>query len=185
VNLAEGTARGEGRDSLNEIEDVEGSRHDDVLTGDRDPNWFFPRAGADSVNGRGSDGDVVSLDGATQAVTADVSAATGQGADTFARIEGLQGSRDFGDSLTGGGGPNLILGIGGPDELFGLANDDWLDGGQGNDAADGGPQVTEDVCIEVEDPVNCEQLGPPSALARRKVPGHSTERLESVILSGI
>jgi hypothetical protein len=135
------------------------------------------------VDGRGSDGDVVSLDGATQAVTADVSGATGQGADTFNRVEGLQGSRDFGDNLTGGGGPNLILGIGGPDELFGLANDDWLDGGQGNDAADGGPQLTEDVCIEVEAPVDCEQLGPPSALRRRAVPGDSNERLDSAILA--
>jgi Ca2+-binding RTX toxin-like protein len=181
VDLVEGTARGEGRDTLKEIEDVEGSRHDDALRGNRDANWFFPRAGADTVDGRGSDGDVVSLDGAGQPVTATVSAATGQGADTFARIEGLQGSRDFGDSLTGGGGPNLILGIRGPDELFGLANDDWLDGGQGNDAADGGSQVTEDVCIEVEDPVDCEQLGPPSALRVGAVPGTSSEQIESAI----
>jgi Ca2+-binding RTX toxin-like protein len=185
VDVGEGTARGEGRDTLREIEDVEGSRHDDDLTGNRDPNWFFPRAGADTVDGRGSTGDVVSLDGAGQAVTASVSSATGQGADTFARIEGLQGSRDFGDNLTGGGGPNLILGIGGPDQLFGLAEDDWLDGGQGNDGADGGPQVTEDVCIEVEDPVDCEQTGLPGALRRRAVPGPSTERLESATPSSV
>jgi RTX calcium-binding nonapeptide repeat (4 copies) len=185
VDLGAGTARGEGHDALREIEDVEGSRHNDILYGDREPNWFFPRAGADRVDGRGSSGDLVSLDGATKPVTATMDGATGQGSDTFARIEGLQGSREFGDDLSGDGRPNLLLGIGGADDLFGLADDDWLDGGQGtNDFAEGGPHVLGDRCIEVEDEVNCE-LGASEKLLRRSVSGVWTERLESAILPAV
>jgi Ca2+-binding RTX toxin-like protein len=181
VDLGAGTARGEGHDALREIEDVEGSRHNDILYGNREPNWFFPRAGADRVDGRGSSGDLVSLDGATNPVTATMDGATGQGADTFARIEGLQGSREFGDDLSGDGRPNLILGVAGADDLLGLGDDDFLDGGQGtNDFADGGPHVLRDRCIEVEDAVNCE-LRAQDTLRRRSVLGVWTERLESAI----
>jgi Ca2+-binding RTX toxin-like protein len=181
VDLAAGEARGEGRDALRDIEDVEGSRHSDILYGDRNPNWFFPRAGADRIDGRGSTGDLVSLDAAKRAVVASTEGATGQGADEFARIEGLQGSRDFGDTLTGNGRPNVLLGIGGPDELFGLDNDDWLDGGAGSDAGDGGDHVFEDRCIEVEEPVNCEVVGVSASFARRDVPGFRAARLGSAV----
>jgi Ca2+-binding RTX toxin-like protein len=182
VDLGSGEARGEGHDVLRDIEDIEGSRHHDILYGNRHPNWFFPRAGDDRVDGRGSSGDLVSLDGAGRAVTASTAGATGQGTDTFARLEGLQGSREFGDTLTGDGKPNLILGLGGGDELFGLGDDDWLDGGRGFDAAHGGDQVFVDRCIDVEEPVDCEELGVRAPLRRRNVPGLWTERLESAIL---
>jgi hypothetical protein len=186
VDVGAGTARGEGHDALRGIEDVEGSRHNDILYGDREPNWFFPRAGADRVDGRGSSGDLVSLDGASNPVTATTDGATGQGADTFARIEGLQGSRELGDTLSGDGRPNVILSLGGADDLFGLGDDDLLDGGQGaNDSADGGPDVFGDRCIEVEDPVNCEELGAQDSLRGRSVPEVWTERLESAILPAV
>jgi hypothetical protein len=184
VDLGAGRARGEGHDVLREVEDIEGSRHNDLLYGDREPNWFFPRAGADQVDGRGSSGDLVSLDGAPNPVTATMDGATGQGADQFARIEGLQGSRDFGDDLSGDGRPNLILGIGGPDDLIGMADDDWLDGGQGSDSGDGGPHVFGDRCIEVEAQVDCE-LGEPTAQRIRSIPEVWTERRESAILPAI
>ena len=185
VDLGAGKARGEGRDVLRGVEDVEGSRHSDLLYGDRNPNWFFPRAGADRIDGRGSTGDLVSLDGAPNPVTATMNEASGHGADRFERIEGLQGSREFGDDLSGNDRPNLILGIGGPDDLFGLADDDWLDGGQGSDSADGGPEVFGDRCIEIEDPIDCEQLGSSTAIRARLVPAVSTERRESAILPAI
>jgi hemolysin type calcium-binding protein len=184
ADLGAGTARGEGHDVLRDIEDVEGSRHNDLLYGDHHPNWFFPRAGADRVDGRGSTGDLVSLDGAPNPVIATMDGATGQGADEFARIEGLQGSRDHGDDLSGNGQPNLILGIGGPDDLVGLADDDWLDGGQASDSADGGAHVFGDRCIEIEDPVDCE-LGEPAAARATLRPAVWTVPLESAILPAI
>lgn len=184
VDLGAGTARGEGHDILRGVEDIEGSRHDDLLYGNRDPNWFFPRAGADRVDGRGSTGDLVSLDGASNPVTATMSGATGHGHDRFARIEGLQGSRDFGDDLSGNGRPNVILGIGGPDDLFGRDDDDRLDGGQGSDSADGGPHVVGDRCIEVETAVDCE-LGGSEMLRARDGAEMWTERRQSSILPGI
>jgi RTX calcium-binding nonapeptide repeat (4 copies) len=184
VDLGAETARGEGQDALRQVEDIEGSRHDDLLYGDRVPNWFFPRAGADRVDGRGSTGDLVSLDGARNPVHATMEGATGHGADEFARIEGLQGSRDFGDDLSGNELPNLILGIGGPDDLSGFNDDDRLDGGQGSDSADGGPHVFGDRCIEIEDPVNCE-FGEATALRAGSLPEVWTTRRESAILPAV
>ena len=69
-------------------------------------------------------------------VVADVGAgtATGQGSDTFARIENVVGTREP-DTLTGDGGPNTIFGKGGADSLSGLGGDDVLNGGLGRTPA--------------------------------------------------
>lgn len=60
VDLTEGTATGEGSDTLIGFEDVEGSAFNDRITGNRKPNRLFGLAGDDELSGL--DGDD-SLDG--------------------------------------------------------------------------------------------------------------------------
>lgn len=55
VDLAAGTATGYGTDSLTGIEHVEGSLHDDVLTGDAGVNIIYGEDGNDTISG--GDGD--------------------------------------------------------------------------------------------------------------------------------
>lgn len=52
VDLAEGSAIGQGSDELAGIEDVMGSTEDDALFGDAGPNRIIALAGADEVHGR-------------------------------------------------------------------------------------------------------------------------------------
>ncbi len=52
VDLARGRATGEGNDTLVSIEDVTGSRYDDVLAGDAGPNRMFGLGGDDLLKGR-------------------------------------------------------------------------------------------------------------------------------------
>src|SRR5207237_925350 len=53
VDLAAGTATGWGSDTLQQVEDVAGSSHEDVLEGDGHPNRLFGSAGNDVLLGRG------------------------------------------------------------------------------------------------------------------------------------
>jgi Ca2+-binding RTX toxin-like protein len=52
VDLAGGRARGEGNDTLVSVEDVTGSRYDDVLAGDAGPNRMSGKGGDDLLKGR-------------------------------------------------------------------------------------------------------------------------------------
>ena len=53
VDLAAGTATGQGDDTLRGIEDVRGSSEDDVLLGDARDNTLLGEDGTDTINGRG------------------------------------------------------------------------------------------------------------------------------------
>ncbi len=55
VDLVAGTATGEGNDTLISIEQVAGSRFDDIITGGAENNDFFGQAGNDII--RGGDGN--------------------------------------------------------------------------------------------------------------------------------
>ena len=55
VDLAAGTATGQGSDRLSGIENVLGSRRDDVISGDGGDNWLEGNDGADELAGRGGD----------------------------------------------------------------------------------------------------------------------------------
>ncbi len=55
VDLAQGTARGHGRDQLRNIENVEGTRVADTLTGDDGPNLIQAAGGDDVIDGSGGD----------------------------------------------------------------------------------------------------------------------------------
>ena len=151
VNLATGTGQGghaEG-DTLTGIEAVQGSDHDDTLTGDDGNNFLRGGAGADSLTG-GDNND--NLKGGAGADTL-----TGGDGDDW--LEGTEGA----DTLTGGAGwdwaqywgsdagvtVNLATGTGqgghaegdtltGIEAVYASAHDDTLTGDDGNNLLRGG-----------------------------------------------
>jgi Ca2+-binding RTX toxin-like protein len=146
VDLATGTATGDGNDTLAGIESVLGSSHDDVIAGDSGNNnlygWngndtLIPRGGDDTVTEYGGGGvDTIAFDDAPQGVTVDMALpkATGDGTDTFYGVENVRGSAHD-DVIKGDSGANVLQGIGGNDTLVGAGGDDTLDGGAGSDTA--------------------------------------------------
>lgn len=163
VDLVAGTASGEGSDTLQGIEQVEGSEFDDQLTGDAGPNTFYAQDGDDVVVGGGGL-DRIAYVFAQGGVVVDLTAGTavGEGSDTLSGIQLVEGSR-FDDAITGDAAPNtlnggdgddVIVGGDGDDSLGGGDGNDSLDGGNGNDALDGGPGT--DTCTNGENVGNCE-----------------------------
>ncbi|WP_279235923.1 hypothetical protein [Nocardioides sp. SR21] len=121
---------------------VVGTYGADWLRGTTGPDVFVGLAGDDTFNGLagddvlcgGSGSDTATYLDAPAAVEVDLAlaTATGQGADTFLSVEGVEGSR-FNDKLRGTAGPDRFLGLAGADAISGLGGDDLLDGGAGND----------------------------------------------------
>ena len=158
VDLQAGTASGEGigSDTFTDFENVVGGNFDDSLFGDEGSNILFGGPGNDSLSGRGgfdyasywfaagrvsanlqtnsSTSDVVS-NPEPQGVPADV----GEGSDTYQQIEGLLGSINFDDTLTGDNQDNYLDGDGGTDSISAGGGNDWIVGGNGaNEQVDGG-----------------------------------------------
>ncbi len=153
VNLAAATAFGEGSDVLASFENVAGSRFSDNLVGDDTPNWFVPFQGDDVVDGGNGDDRIIF--GVVVRANLSSGQATGEGADTLIRLEGLVGlsgstlvgnARDnylrvrgteptpsLGSSRRAQGGGSVLEGGGGDDILVGATGDDRLDGGSGDD----------------------------------------------------
>jgi Ca2+-binding RTX toxin-like protein len=128
VDLAAGTATGDGNDTLISIEAVRGSRFDDTLLGDAGANILSGEAGDDRLDGRGGD-DIADYRRVPNAVTVDLNIQgtpqnTGSGSDTLVNMEGIRGSEAFGDTLIGNAADNVFRPMGG---------DDRVDGGRGND----------------------------------------------------
>jgi Ca2+-binding RTX toxin-like protein len=168
VNLAAGTARGQGTATVRNIENARGSDRDDVLIGNGKGNFFTPVYGDDMIDGRGGR-DTVFFDrfedSITTGLTIDLAAgtATGAGSDTLESIEDVLGSEGP-DIIRGDAGPNRLAGFYGDDSLEGGEGDDILDGDtlagrskhESGDSADGGPGV--DACVNVEQSVSCEMF---------------------------
>ena len=115
-------------DMLMNIENLRGSMHDDMLTGDSMPNTIYGNAGADMIKG----GDEVGDD----PDTTDVSGTP--------EIEGREHIETDspnvpGDTIHGGKGDDTIYGQKGNDKLMGEMGDDKLKGGMGHDTLIGGP----------------------------------------------
>ncbi len=153
-------------DSLENVEDVQGSAYDDRLTGDNDQNLLAGGAGADTLTGAGgddllaggADGDLLDGGAGTDALTyqdsdagvtvnlsgrldnsgylTDASGGHAEG-DRFKGIESLQGS-GHADRLEGNFGNNSLVGGAGNDTLRGDKGDDSLFGGAGDDILQGG-----------------------------------------------
>lgn len=142
VDLAEGTAVGEGADTFVNMEIVAGSHHGDTLLGDDTGNTFYPLGGDDTVDGRGGF-DVVVYVQSPAAVVVDLAAGSssgGEGADTLTSLEGAVGSA-FDDELYGDDLDNSLFGVGGDDALDGRGGEDYLNGGPDTDTCTNGEQV--------------------------------------------
>ena len=121
-------------DTLMYIENLRGSMHDDMLTGDSMPNTIYGNAGADMIKG----GDEVGDDPATvdDPDTTDDPATT----DVVENVENVETDSPNvpGDTIHGGRGDDTIYGQAGNDKLMGEMGDDKLKGGTGHDTLIGG-----------------------------------------------
>jgi Ca2+-binding RTX toxin-like protein len=114
VDLQRATQQGglaEG-DVLISIENVGGSREDDVIKGDGGANKLLGNGGSDILEGRDGDDDLF-----------------GDASASF--LGGVQGN----DVLDGGAGNDRLFGEGGNDTLIGGTGTNLLDGGVGTDTA--------------------------------------------------
>ena len=126
VDLGEGTVEGghaEG-DVITDFENVFGSEHDDLLTGDDSANLLGGLAGDDELRGGAGDDRLWGGDGDDRL----------QGDDGDDRLGGHAGD----DELRGGAGDDSLFGWAGDDSLWGDAGDDFLLGDDGNDELWGG-----------------------------------------------
>jgi Ca2+-binding RTX toxin-like protein len=109
ANLALGTATGQGTDTFEQIQNLNGSALGDSLTGDGAANVIQGAGGDDTIAGRAGDdtlsggagtGDTVTFAGSSSGVYADLGAgiATGEGADTLSGFEAVTGS-NFADTI--------------------------------------------------------------------------------------
>jgi CSLREA domain-containing protein len=150
VNLTTGVASGEGADTLQALEGIQGSRLDDVLTGDLGTNSInggaASSADADLISGGGGSGpdgndflsggpnpgsiDTVTYASRSDAVAVDLVAGqggetTGPETDTLISFENAIGGSGA-DDLTGDAGPNSLRGGPGADEVTADAGADQL-----------------------------------------------------------
>ena len=155
VDLASGTGQGGHAvgDVLVDVENLWGSDHNDILSGDNGTNRLYGGRGDDELRGNGGndvlEGDIGAdrLDGgpgmdmasyslSNEGVTVKLGEGVIEGGhatgDTFASIEGVEGSAHddvlAGDNganrLSGGYGDNVLEGGGGPDQFV----FDWVNG---------------------------------------------------------
>lgn len=134
VNLHTGFASGAAvGDTFTSIENILGSRGDDILYGSNDANHLFGGEGDDTLDGRQGD-DVLTGGLGHDYMTG------GKGDDLFQGEEGddrvLAG--DGWDTLFGGNGQDTLFGHADDDLVYGEGGDDTINGGTGNDSLDGG-----------------------------------------------
>lgn len=158
VDLAAGTASGghADGDTLTSIENIYGSRFDDMITGSDADNTIWGDSGNDVISGMagadmlygGSGFDTVDYSASDAAVIIRLFNNTAEGGhadgDVIADFEAVIGSAfsdvligsDSSDMLNGGAGDDYMNGRDGNDVMIGGEGADILDGGDGTDMAD-------------------------------------------------
>jgi Ca2+-binding RTX toxin-like protein len=161
ADLQSGTATGQGRDTMTDVESLIGSQLGDRLSGDGGLNILVGLDGNDVLDGR--DGfDLAAFFGSAVTASLVTHRAQGEGTDTLTNIEGLAGSsgsdrltgdakqnfidgREGNDALSGGAGPDILFGRGGTDRVDGGAGNDKLFGGADSDLLVGGAGAADSV----------------------------------------
>jgi len=147
VNLTTGRATGEGNDTIQNSQNVNGSSFADSLNGNEADNILNGAGGNDAISGNAGNDTVNGGAGADQlsGQTGDDKISGAEGSDA---IQGGAGN----DRLQGGQGKDTILGQKGDDRLFGNAQPDFLNGGPGQDVCKpGSPGLARGDVV-----VNCE-----------------------------
>ncbi len=138
------------------MENVTGSRYNDIIFGDAGANILRGLLGNDQLSGRdgddileggegadsldgGSGFDKVSYTSSGAAVVANLTTGIGSAGDasgdTYTSVEGIIGSK-FGDELTGSSVDDSIEAAAGDDVISLTGGNDWIDGGAGRDTLD-------------------------------------------------
>jgi Ca2+-binding RTX toxin-like protein len=161
IDLSQGTASGDGSDTLTNIEGAFGSPlapNADTLIGDDNPNIFDGSLGNDTMRGGGGndyfiggsgndtiDGGPGNLDAIDylslgRKIVADLAGGTvrkGSETDQVTGVEAVGGGNKD-DALRGTNGVDLFFGEGGNDLIVARGGNDEMDGGRGRDRLDGG-----------------------------------------------
>jgi hypothetical protein len=125
VDLAAGSAVGEGTDEMDQVEGIVGSDFDDVIQGGQDPDLLAGGLGDDYLDGREGE-DLVFHVLSPSAIDVDLLegvATGGEGADLLSSIEGAFGS-SFDDTLAGTSGGDYLNGFEGMDSIDGRGGED-------------------------------------------------------------
>ena len=128
--------------TITNIENIVGSKYDDVLTGDDQNNVIEGGRGRDDLDG-GDGIDTLSYENSDDWVrvtlnnTGDATASRGHArGDMAENFENIMGSA-YDDDLTGNDANNVLMGGDGDDEIVGSDGADTVEGGAGADELDG------------------------------------------------
>ena len=170
VDLAAGTATGQGVDKLMAIDNAKGSRFNDSLSSNDFASYLGGGRGDDRLVGIGGIPILVGDAGDDRAVLQSAGIAIGgNGEDVLTVHTGFAHSSLYGDAgadtllargdsnikAVGGGGDDIVDVGAGDDDLFGQDGDDTLNAGTGDDRARGGAGT--DLCRQAERTRGCER----------------------------
>ena len=128
-------------DNVTEAEIVEGSSHNDVLTGDGDGNTLVGNNGNDMLDGAGGDDTLVGGNGGDDFVggagTADTVNYNPEGDDLTITVDNVANDGATGELDNVHSDNEIITGGVGDDTITGSANAETLNGGTGNDTLTG------------------------------------------------
>lgn len=127
------------RDIVRNIENVWGSRWDEVIRGDGNTNILAGRGGSDTIDGDSGFDFFLAIDYAADVdlIEGTNTVEANDSVDTLISIEGVIGSAED-DTIRGDSGNNILIGRDGVDSMYGRDGDDTFFGGRGNDVLDGG-----------------------------------------------